>query len=325
MKEMSLALSNKNKSYLESYLHSLRLRNKSEHTLKNYRVDIEAFLKWFEVFHHGDLTAANGQSITAYKDYLAGLEVKKRLPFWKRLMLKFLPKIWRKNDRRFFRDYTLAVASKRRHLSSLKNFFQYLQEAHQDQGKKFLINPVKPKLHTIGLKDKDVNHTKTLTPDDFEKLYEAVTKVQDRLAICLLYYGALRVEELSQLRVDQFHHDSQSLSFYRKGGSLHTLRLINYQQIERWLYAYLAQKNPGPWLFANKKGQPFTTRTHYNRLMKLFKKAGLSADLGPHSFRKGRATELYRQTKDLLYVRDYLNHRDAKVTQTYIDTQSLYS
>lgn len=321
MKEMKIALGNKNTAYLESYLHSLRLRNKSVHTLKNYRVDIEAFLLWYEKNSSAALHHVNGQTITLYKDYLAGLEHQVRLPFWQRFWLK----ITGQKQKLLRREYTLAVASKRRHLSSLKNFFQYLQEAHQDRGKLFLHNPVRPKLHTIGLKDKDVKHTKTLSPEDFEKLYETVTKLQDRLAICLLYYGALRVEELSLLRIEQFHHESQSLSFYRKGGSLHTLRPVNYQEIERWFNAYLLQKNPGPWLFANKKGLPLTTRTHYNRLMKLFKKAGLSSELGPHSFRKGRATQLYAQTKDLLYVRDYLNHRDAKVTQTYIDTQSLYS
>lgn len=321
MKKIKNSLSSKNISYLESYLHSLRLRNKSEHTIKNYKVDIEAFLRWYENSQNSDLSKVNATSISAYKKYLSGLETIRTLPFWKR----WWARLFRRYQLKLLRQTTLAVASKRRHLSSLKNFFQFLKETHQDNGKRFVHNPVRPKLHTIGLKDKDVMHTKTLSELDFEKLYETVTKVQDRLAICLLYYGALRVEELSLLKVDQFHHASQSLSFYRKGGSLHTLRPVNYDQIEKWLNAYLPTKNPGPWLFSNKKGRPLTTRTHYNRLMKLFKKAGLDQQLGPHSFRKGRATQLYRETKDLLFVRDYLNHRDAQVTQTYIDTQYLYS
>jgi len=45
--------------------------------------------------------------------------------------------------------------------------------------------------------------------------------------------------------------------------------------------------------------------------------------LTPHSFRKAFATQLYLKTKDLLYVRDYLHHSDAKITQTYIDKGSL--
>lgn len=321
MKEMVVLKQSKNQVYLERYLHSLRLRNKSEHTLKNYRADIEAYLFWFEKTYNASLSSSNGESITYYKQYLAGNETSLRPPFWKRLWWH----LSRQKNKILKRQMILAVSSKRRHLSSLKNFFQYLQEAHQDQGRKFRLNPVKQKLHTIGLKDKDVRHTKVLTPKDFEKLYETVTKLQDRLAICLLYFCALRVEELSLLRIEQFHHESESISFYRKGGGLHVLRPVNYAEIKRWYQAYLTQKHPGPWLFANKTGVPLSTRTHYNRLMKLFKKAGLSSELGPHSFRKGRATELYRETKDLLYVRDYLNHRDAKVTQTYIDTQSLYS
>ena len=58
----------------------------------------------------------------------------------------------------------------------------------------------------------------------------------------------------------------------------------------------------------------------YNRIIKIFRKSMCPSDeLTPHSFRKACATNLYEQTKDLLFVRDYLNHSDAKVTQTYIE------
>ena len=58
--------------------------------------------------------------------------------------------------------------------------------------------------------------------------------------------------------------------------------------------------------------------------MKIIERATLEiSDITPHSFRKACATELYMKSKDLLYVRDYLNHKDAKVTQTYIDKKTL--
>ena len=47
--------------------------------------------------------------------------------------------------------------------------------------------------------------------------------------------------------------------------------------------------------------------------MKILKDSGCNGSLGPHSFRKACATNLYLRHKDLLLVRDYLNHKDAKV------------
>ena len=57
--------------------------------------------------------------------------------------------------------------------------------------------------------------------------------------------------------------------------------------------------------------------------MSILTKSGLPSELTPHSFRRACATNLYIETKDLLFVRDYLNHHDAKVTQTYIDSTQL--
>ena len=57
--------------------------------------------------------------------------------------------------------------------------------------------------------------------------------------------------------------------------------------------------------------------------MGILKKCGLPSNLTPHSFRRACATNLYLKTRDLLLVRDYLNHHDAKVTQSYIDSTQL--
>ena len=57
--------------------------------------------------------------------------------------------------------------------------------------------------------------------------------------------------------------------------------------------------------------------------MKLLRSAGCTRSRSTQ-FSEARATNLYLRTKDLLFVRDYLNHKDAKVTQTYIDYEAAY-
>ena len=87
---------------------------------------------------------------------------------------------------------------------------------------------------------------------------------------------------------------------------------------------YLNQNNfISDYLFQNKTGNPYSLKTFYNQIMKIILRSGVSEGISPHSFRKACATNMYIRTKDLLYVRDYLNHADAKVTQSYIDKATL--
>jgi integrase len=46
-------------------------------------------------------------------------------------------------------------------------------------------------------------------------------------------------------------------------------------------------------------------------------------EINYHSFRHWKATQLYHQTKDILYVMKYLGHRDVKNTLIYIDLESI--
>ena len=77
-------------------------------------------------------------------------------------------------------------------------------------------------------------------------------------------------------------------------------------------------------VFANRQGNKVSTKTMYNLIIRLLVQAGCRDGLTPHSFRKACATNLYIKHQDLLLVRDYLNHSDAKITQTYIDKATLH-
>ena len=128
------------------------------------------------------------------------------------------------------------------------------------------------------------------------------------------------------MEIKNFDMESKTLCFKRKGGDVHTLRPQKAESIFRLFRAYLAYREENPiYLFINKKGRPLTQKTLYNIIIGLIKKAGCPENITPHSFRKACATNLYIRRKDLLFVRDYLNHKDAQVTQTYIDKKTLYA
>lgn len=221
---------------------------------------------------------------------------------------------------------SLAVSSRRRHLSAIRNFYEYLKQANEDVNDLFPSNPVKPKLHGIKLKEQDVQNTQLLKDEDWKRITNTVLRAREKFVVHLLYYGGLRLSELTDLKVSQFDQTDYSIKFVRKGGYVHHLHLQQGERLFSLLQAYLAQRPLSrDFLFCNKKGNPLSSRSMYTLIMKVLLKANCpTLGLTPHSFRKACATNLYKKTKDLLFVRDYLNHSDAKVTQTYIEKKDLH-
>lgn len=316
-----------NQQWMELFLDNCRQSNKSEETLKNYFVDIRKFIAWFEDTYDRPIHKADGQTISLYKEYLVRGGHPNRTLIKHGLvdsLIHKLKNLKKKEAKRL--EYSaiyqapLAVSSRRRHLSTLKNFFEFLKQHYEDHSKIFEKNPVRSKLHGIRLKDQDVDSTVVLRADDWEKIDDITFRTDERLMVNLLYWAGMRLDELYRLRTSHFDYETKTIKFSRKGGGVHTLRPQKASEIFQLLEVHLrTPEGTGEALFHNKKGRPLSKKTLYNRLMKIFQKAQCRPGLTPHSFRKGCATRLYVETQDLLFVRDYLNHSDAKVTQTYID------
>lgn len=147
----------------------------------------------------------------------------------------------------------------------------------------------------------------------------APLNLKERLFLSLLYWGGLRISEAKNLKVDQLDLNSNMLNVLRKGGKRHHYFIYDDGKLALWWEAYAA-KHGSEYLFASSYfNSPITRRGAYKLVKRCFEKANLPRELSPHGLRKACATRLYQQTKDLLFVRDYLNHSDAKVTQRYIE------
>lgn len=318
---------------MDAYLDNLSRLNKSEHTIKNYRADLVKFFAWVEFCEGTNLTKVNGEVISRYKEFLNdGGPVYKQVIrnpqlaflFWFKVIFSRARYKSRTEKSLLLFQAPMSVSSRRRHLSSLKNFFQYLKEVNEDSSAKFSKNPVKSKIHAISLKDIDVTPTKMISREEFKMIDEKTFRTKERLMLYLLYYGGLRLSELCFLKISNFDRHAKILTFARKGGSVHTLVIQKEDLIFKNLEFYLSQNEfKSDFLFQNQQGRPYSLKTFYNQIMKIISRGHVSPGISPHSFRKACATNLYIRTKDLLYVRDYLNHSDAKVTQTYIDKATL--
>lgn len=313
------------------FLENLNKQNKSSETYKAYQEDLKRFIEWLVLSKNKELNQIKSKDIGDYLDFLksggmlyAPAKPKAQLSFLGRIF-----KLYKLNKRVFYRQRNpLSVASTKRHLSTIKNFYEFLKESYEEKNQ-FALNPVKSKIHHIKLKEKDTLPTPMLSREDFNLLYEKIYRTQDRLMLYLLYYGGLRLRELTNLCHGDFNEKSHSIKLLRKGGDIHHLIVRNPELIfKEWRFLIQLNKDRkdlfnSP-LFVNSKGKKLCERSLFNRIKKICHKAGLSIEISPHSFRKACATEYYLETKDLLLVRDYLNHSDAKVTQTYIDKLTLH-
>lgn len=326
-------LSKRDTELIEEFLENLNKQNKSNETIKAYAEDLKRFVEWLILIQEKELKDIKSQDIGDYLEHLKkgailfapAKSYKNQSVFRKLFQLtfkKFSKKVFYKKRE------SLSIASSKRHLSTLKNFYEFLKESYEEK-KQFTLNPVKSKIHHIKLKDKDMVPTPMLSREDFELLYETTYRTEERLMIYLLYYGGLRLRELANLSFNDFNEKSHSLKVLRKGGDIHHLMIRKPELIFKEWRFFLemnAQKENilNRELFVNSRGQKLSERSLFNRIKKICRKAGLQTEISPHSFRKACATEYYLETKDLLRVRDYLNHADAKVTQTYIDKLTLY-
>jgi integrase/recombinase XerC len=316
-------LKKNNSKWLDLYMKNCALLNKSARTIQNYRADLTAFIQWHESKYSGDISRARARTIEEYQNFLTyGGLISPRRSWAERLLQIFKKK--RSIGAGRLRS-PLSVNSRRRHLSSLKNFFDYLKQTHEEKGSRFKLNPVKPKIHAVLVKDIDISHTKYLKPTEWELIYEKTWRTKERLILYLLYFAGLRLHEICLLKREYFNRQSGTITFPRKGGKVHTLKLKNgdaiFDQLDYW---FENRSGDSSFLFQGSKNAPLSVRAMSALIRKMISRASITNEITPHSFRKACATNLYLTTKDLLFVRDYLGHSDASVTQTYIDKNALH-
>lgn len=338
-----------NIKWLNLYLENCKQRNRSHHTLLNYKADIEKFLLWIDKYKQGiSLDKITSNNVSEYSSFLENGANNFQQNLKENFQQKFLARFKKfsnlllqikhrqKNHHQalipqetmpsIFASTPIGVNSRRRHISSIKNFYDFLKDYHQDVNKKFLHTPIRSKIHYIKVKDIDIESTPLLSSNDWQLIEEKTYDVEETLIIYLLYYGGLRIDELTNLKINNFMPEEKTLKLSRKGGSIHYQKIDSFDFIYNILQKHLNNfsMDTSEYLFPSSKrlGKPITTRAMYNKIMKIIKR-GITdnklKNISPHSFRKACATNLYKRTKDLLFVRDYMNHTDAKVTQMYID------
>lgn len=268
-----------------TYLRSVK--NASEHTLRNYNLDLSLFGAFMEK-----------ESLT-------------------------LPKVDKRVVRAYLAHLALKNASKRtlaRRLSSLRSFFQFLTRE-----KKIVHNPMdeieSPKLDKRLPATLNYEQIERLFAQPDTSCYLGF---RDRTAMELFYSSGLRVSELVGLNREDFDYPNLRLKVRGKGKKERVVPIT--KSAATWIHNYLGhverEEKDARAIFINKLGTRLTVRSIDRKFKEYLKMSGLSGRITPHTIRHAIATHWLEKGMDLKTIQVLLGHSSLATTTIYTQVSS---
>ena len=281
-----------------NYLHTVK--NASEHTLRNYGLDLQAF----QAFVEKEILKAEGLTLE-------------------------------KIDKRTVRAYLAALAAKKatkrtilRRLSSVRSLFTFLCKerlvAHNP-----LDEIESPKL--------DKRIPPSLTYDQVMRLFEqpdpsSYLGFRDRCIMELFYSSGLRISELIGLNRLDFDERSFRLRVKGKGKKERVVPIT--RTAAKWITDYLSHPARNldsnehkaqideQAIFLNKWGKRLTVRSVDRKFEEYLKASGLVGKITPHTIRHTIATHWLEKGMDLKTIQVLLGHSSLATTTIYTQVSS---
>ncbi len=277
-------------------------KNLSQNTIKMYHFYLSDFSQWSKDFLNKD--------IFTLKDIDEELVKKYRINLNRRISSKSNTEFKRTTQKTF--------------LVALRAFLKYLVVKED-------LETISPEKIILGKSEDRV--PKVLNTQQMKKLFEVQnldrkSGIRDKAIIETLYSTGLRVSELVALNRDEINLDTGEFTVVGKGKKARTVYLS--PEAIKWLKKYLsARADPFVPLFIRYSGKKMqemdfdgeSLRINPRSIQRLVKKyirrAGISVDATPHTFRHTYATGLLSEGADLREVQELLGHSNVSTTQIY--------
>ena len=281
---------------LDGYLESLRVeRGYSEHTIRNYRVDIEAFLAWCKRRGVDPLHATHRQ----LRAYLGEMDAA---------------------------QYARSTVNRR--LSSMRGFYRWmgLMGATDADPAEALSGPKRGRHLPHVLKQEEMARLLSvhgpIGPDGNPRA-QTPEDMRDQALLEFLYACGARISEAAGLTLQDVDFKTRLVKLFGKGRKerivpLHDL-CIDAMKV------YLCQgrphlmkdAKPTDSFFVSNKGNPMSADSMRKRFKAAVRAAGLDDSLSPHDMRHTFATDLLDGEADLRSVQEMLGHASLSTTQVY--------
>jgi integrase/recombinase XerD len=279
-------------------------RGMSDNTVQAYGRDLDRFANWAALVRFADYTRPTLRDLGRYLAFL--------------------------------HDEQLAAPSVARHLVTLRMFYRFLRlEERADAAAVDLLGS--PKLWQ--------RIPQVLSPEAVDELLKGPQPgdrffLRDRALLETLYATGCRASEVVGLKVADLYLDAGFCKCSGKGNKQRVVPLG--RPAVAALREYLAEVGGGQWtvdrtecpvpvsalstahsplitdhLFRSRSGRPLTRIVLWALVKKYVKRAGLPADVSPHTLRHSFATHLLAGGADLRTVQELLGHASIRTTQHY--------
>ncbi|UOE44808.1 site-specific tyrosine recombinase XerD [Agromyces larvae] len=275
---------------VDGYLRHLAVeRGLAANTLAAYRRDLAIYDGWLGARGIRDLAAVTETDLSDFQRHLAT----ERQP-------------------------TLATSSIARVLSAVRGLHRFLvAEGEVEMDASRDVRPPKPPRRL----------PKAIPVEEVEALLAATDgdeplRLRDRAVLELLYATGARVSELTALNVDDLV-DDEVIRLFGKGGKQRIVPVGRYARTA--LDAYLVRARPllsargraTPALFLGARGGRLGRQTVWDLVTDAAERAGITADVSPHTLRHSFATHLLAGGADVRVVQELLGHSSVATTQIY--------
>lgn len=200
-------------------------------------------------------------------------------------------------------------ASRRRLAATLKGFFKWAYKHG------YVDVDLAETVPSIKVPD---NERHFLSPEEVKTWVDAVDHDVSKVAIWIMYYAGLRINEATNLRMDdvQLDEDGGWLIVRRgKGGKYRRVPIA--PALAEILRDYMTWRVDSEYLLATKKTGHISSVTIQAELREARRKLGWSEDITPHILRHSFASQVYQKTQDILVVSKLLGHTNLTTTQVY--------
>lgn len=212
-----------------------------------------------------------------------------------------------------------AAATVSRNIASIKAFYHYLFKeglVTEDISEILKAPKIEKKMPEI-LTVEEVNRLLEQPAADNPK------EIRDKAMLELLYATGIRVTELISLKISEVNlqmgfivcKDASKERIIPFGNQAREA-LLRY--LDKSREAMLADKNSDI-LFVNCSGQPMSRQGFWKLIKYYTRKAGIMADITPHTLRHSFAAHLVENGADLRSVQEMLGHSDISTTQIYVN------
>lgn len=262
-------------------------KNYSQHTIKAYRVDLEAFQKF--ITEECDLDHLEDVHYAHIRNWIIALV-----------------------------DQGISNRSINRKVSALNSYFRFLLKI-----KAIGANPLAKHKALKTSKKIQIPFSKEEIDTVLDELSydDSFEGIRDKLIIELFYTTGIRRIELVQLKLSDFDKNSQTLKILGKRNKERIIPLLS--TVVKSMNAYLISRQKlesitdQDHIFLTLKGDKIYETLVYRIINNYFSKASTKVKKSPHIIRHSFATHLLNQGADLNAVKELLGHSSLAATQIY--------